>query len=191
MNWTIPNILTVARLVSAPLIALAFLVLPRPMADGWALGIFIVASLTDYVDGYLARAWGQESLFGAAMDPIADKATVLIALMVIVGYAGVTGWILLPATVIIYREVFVSGLRETLGDRARALKVTDLAKWKTTVQMFALGFLLGGGLFTPDGAGVVTIIGIILIWAAGVLTLITGIDYFRKAMPFLRESPDA
>ncbi len=222
MRWTLPNILTVARLIAAPLLPVMFLYFARPWADWYAMILFIVASITDYLDGYLARAWKLESLFGAAMDPIADKAMVLIALLVINGYAGVTPWILLPSALIIYREVFVSGLRETLGDKARALKVTNLAKWKTTVQMVAIAVLFSTGIFEhsllertigmdealvaqiyegsiPDEVGLnfysvgliwSTYIGVILLWIAGILTVITGWDYFRKAMPFLREEPE-
>lgn len=222
MRWTLPNILTIARLVAAPLVPVLFLYFARPWADWYAMILFVVASITDYLDGYLARAWKLESLFGAAMDPIADKAMVLIALLVINGYAGVTPWILLPSALIIYREVFVSGLRETLGDKARALKVTNLAKWKTTVQMVAIAVLFSTGIFEhsllersigmdegiidqiyngeiPDDVGLnfyahglfwSTYIGVILLWIAGILTVITGWDYFRKAMPFLREEPE-
>lgn len=221
MKRNLPNILTVARLVAAPLLPIMFLYFARPWADWYAMILFIVASFTDYLDGYLARAWKLESLFGAAMDPIADKAMVLIALLVINGYAGVTPWILLPSALIIYREVFVSGLRETLGDKARALKVTNLAKWKTTVQMVAIAILFSTGIFEhslldrtqgmdqamidsiyegviPDQVGVNLYttgmiwsawIGVGLLWIAALLTVITGWDYFRKALPFLREEP--
>ncbi|MDG1801639.1 MAG: CDP-diacylglycerol--glycerol-3-phosphate 3-phosphatidyltransferase, partial [Paracoccaceae bacterium] len=132
MKWNLPNILTVLRLAAAPGVVVMFLYFNRPLADWFALTLFIVAALTDWVDGYLARAWKQESKFGAMLDPIADKAMVVIALIVITGFSGMTPWILLPATVIIFREIFVSGLREFLGDTAGTLKVTTLAKWKTT-----------------------------------------------------------
>ncbi|MBV7407607.1 CDP-diacylglycerol--glycerol-3-phosphate 3-phosphatidyltransferase [Maritimibacter sp. DP1N21-5] len=147
MTWTIPNILTVGRLIAVPLLPVMFLFFYRPYADWFALVVFIVASVTDYVDGYLARAWSQESRFGAAMDPIADKALVLTALLVIAAYSGLAVWIILPSAIIIFREVFVSGLREFLGDQARALKVTKIGKWKTTVQMVALTFLFAKGVF--------------------------------------------
>ena len=97
--------------------------------------------MTDWIDGYLARAWKQETKLGAMLDPIADKAMVVIALMVIVGYSSMSPWLVLPATVILFREVFVSGLREYLGDTAGTLKVTKLAKWKTTAQMVAIAVL--------------------------------------------------
>ncbi len=147
MKWTIPNILSVMRLVAAPMLAVMFLFFTRPYADWFALSLFVVAAVTDWFDGYLARAWGQETRLGAMIDPIADKAMVVIALMVIVGYSSMSPWLVLPATVILFREVFVSGLREFLGDVAGTLKVTQLAKWKTATQMVAITFLFGQGVF--------------------------------------------
>ncbi len=217
MTWTIPNVLTTLRLLAAPGLALMFLYFNRPWADWLALALFLGASLTDWFDGFLARLWGQETRFGAMLDPIADKITVVIALLVITGYSGMNPWLILPTTAIIFREIFVSGLREFLGDDAKRLKVTDLAKWKTTVQMAAIAVLfLGTGmeqlhlgqsesmppfeylsaLTSPDWNSVNFSIevswygwfaGIGLIWAAAALTLVTGFGYFRKAGPFLRE----
>ncbi|WP_298362243.1 CDP-diacylglycerol--glycerol-3-phosphate 3-phosphatidyltransferase [uncultured Litoreibacter sp.] len=219
MNWNIPNILTLLRLLAAPGVAIMFLYFTRPWADWFALVLFVLAALTDYVDGYLARAWKQESKFGAMLDPIADKAMVIIALLVITGFSGMNPWILLPATVIIFRETFVSGLREFLGDTAGLLKVTNLAKWKTTAQMVAIAVLFATGLFEhefldrtsgmddatltaimtgaaddplgliwySEAANLTFLIGTILLTIAAVLTLVTGFDYLRKAMPFLRE----
>lgn len=147
MTWNIPNMLSVLRLVAAPMIAVMFLYFTRPYADWFALCLFILASVTDWFDGYLARLWKQETRLGAMIDPIADKAMVVIALMVIVGYSSMSPWLVLPATVILFREVFVSGLREFLGDVAGTLKVTKLAKWKTATQMVAIAFLFGQGVF--------------------------------------------
>ncbi len=141
MKWTIPNILTVIRLAAAPGVAVMFLYFARPYADWFALLLFIGAAVTDWFDGYLARLWGQESKMGAMLDPIADKAMVVIALMVIVGFSSMSPWLVLPATFILFREIFVSGLREYLGDTAGTLKVTKLAKWKTTFQMVAIATL--------------------------------------------------
>jgi CDP-diacylglycerol--glycerol-3-phosphate 3-phosphatidyltransferase len=152
MRWTIPNTLTVLRLFAAPGVAIMFLYFHRPLADWFALTLFIGAAVTDWFDGYLARLWKQESKFGAMLDPIADKAMVLIAIMVITGYNGMNPWLILPATIILFREVFVSGLREFLGDKAGLLKVTRLAKWKTTAQMVAIAVLfLGTGLEYLNG----------------------------------------
>jgi CDP-diacylglycerol--glycerol-3-phosphate 3-phosphatidyltransferase len=219
MMWNIPNILTLMRLLAAPGVAIMFLYFARPYADWFALILFVVAATTDWLDGYLARAWKQESKFGTMLDPIADKAMVVIALLVICGFSGMNPWILLPATLIMFRETFVSGLREFLGDTAGTLAVTKLAKWKTAAQMTAIAVLFSTGAFEtyynmsiegmdgatvdgifagdiPDEGGLVWKwtgafyswwIGIILLWAAMLLTVITGADYLRKAMPYLRE----
>ncbi|NCU20269.1 CDP-diacylglycerol--glycerol-3-phosphate 3-phosphatidyltransferase [Candidatus Falkowbacteria bacterium] len=207
MKWTLPNILTVLRLLAAPGVAVMFLYFQRPWADWFALALFIGAAVTDWFDGYLARLWKQESRFGAAMDPIADKAMVVIALVVITGYSGMNPWLILPVTVILFREVFVSGLREFLGAEAGKLKVTKLAKWKTTAQMVAISVLfLGTGLDylepgrapragegdLPTGlspADLANHAGLALIWIAAALTLVTGWDYFRKSLPYLRGAP--
>jgi len=201
-------------------VVLMFLYFTRPWADWFALLLFVGAAITDFFDGYLARLWKQESKFGAMLDPIADKAMVVIALLVITGYAGMDPWILLPATVIIFREVFVSGLREFLGDTAGTLAVTKLAKWKTTAQMVAIAVLFSTGIFghmlldrttgmdpvviseifeggdDPTNLRLIDIAarltwwtGVCLLWIAAILTLVTGLDYFRKALPFLRDEP--
>ena len=220
MRWTIPNILTLLRLLAAPGVAIMFLYFARPWADWFAMILFVLAAITDYIDGYLARAWKQESKFGAMMDPIADKAMVVIALLVITGFSGMNPWILLPATVIFFREIFVSGLREFLGAKAGELRVTVLAKYKTFAQMLALTVLFSVGLFEhyfgmhtygmsveivddifagleEDRLGIVWkyygavsswYAGVTLLWLAAILTLITGIDYYRKALPYLRET---
>lgn len=219
MKWTLPNILTVLRLIAAPGVAIMFLYFHRPWADWFALTLFISAAITDYFDGYLARLWKQESKFGAMMDPVADKAMVVIALVIITGYSGMNPWLMLPVTVILFREVFVGGLREFLGSKAGLLKVTKLAKWKTTAQMVAISVLfLGTGLEHSEGiarqgmtaaqyaeavtlgladpirscgtrgcSSVATIAGLGLIWIAAILTALTGLDYFRKSLPFLRD----
>ena len=147
MTMNLPNSLTLLRLLAAPGVAVMFLYFARPWADWFALVLFVGAAATDWFDGYLARAWKQESKLGAMLDPIADKAMVIIALLVITGFSGMNPWILLPATVILFREVFVSGLREFLGDTAGTLKVTKLAKWKTTMQMVAIAVLFARGAF--------------------------------------------
>jgi CDP-diacylglycerol--glycerol-3-phosphate 3-phosphatidyltransferase len=227
MRWNLPNILTIIRLFAAPGVAIMFLFFARPLADWYAMILFILASVTDFFDGYLARKWGQESNFGAMLDPIADKAMVIIALVVITGLSsdseifrtGMDPYILLPAVIILFREVFVSGLREFLGDNAKTLQVTKLAKWKTTFQMVAIAVLFANGvlehyvlnltqgmdetIFYGILAGEIEDInnmaryfhsmkfswsaGVVLLWIAAVLTFVTGVDYFRKALPFLRD----
>ena len=197
MTWTIPNILTTLRLFAAPGVAVMFLYFDRPSADWLALTLFVGAALTDYLDGYLARAWGQQTRFGTMLDPIADKAMVVIAIMVITGYSGMKPSLILPATVILFREVCVSGLREFLGAKAGLLAVTRLAKWKTTAQMVAIAVLfLGTGLtYLTDTSGKVphwsglaaTGVGTVMLWGAAILTLVTGVDYFLKSLPYLRD----
>lgn len=221
MRWTVPNILTILRLLAAPGLAVMFLYFTRPYADWFALFLFVGAAVTDWFDGYLARSWKQETKLGAMLDPIADKAMVAIALMILVGYSfdHWTPWLVLPATVILFREVFVSGLREYLGDTAGTLKVTPLAKWKTTAQMIAIAVLFAQGIFEHYlGMSVIGMnqeivdqimsgaiedemglrwkfegmfwsgrVGLWLLWLAAILTLITGWDYLRKALPHLRE----
>lgn len=202
MRWTVPNILTVMRLAAAPGVALAFAIFERPYADWIAFGLFILAALTDWVDGKLARAWKQESNFGRMLDPIADKAMVVIALAVIVGLWGMKSLLLVPIAFILLREIFVSGLREFLGSKAGSLKVTSLAKWKTTAQMVAIPVLLLAGVFEWDrrhnalwvsdwfhdwAEWILASGGLVLIWIAGLLTLMTGYDYLMKALPFLRD----
>ena len=146
MIWTLPNILTLIRLLAAPGLVVVFLLLPRPAADWVAMVLFVGAALTDYVDGYLARAWKQQSKLGTMLDPIADKAMVVIALLVLAAYSDLALFLVVPAGVILFREVFVSGLREFLGDVAGTLKVTKLAKWKTATQMLAIAVLFGHGI---------------------------------------------
>ncbi|PRY23831.1 CDP-diacylglycerol--glycerol-3-phosphate 3-phosphatidyltransferase [Aliiruegeria haliotis] len=147
MIWTIPNILTVVRLLAAPLVILVFLVLPHPYADWIALVLFVGAAMTDWFDGYLARAWGQQTKLGTMLDPIADKAMVVVALAALLALVGMDALLVIPTALILFREVFVSGLREFLGDTAGTLKVTRLAKWKTTVQMVAISVLFLHGIF--------------------------------------------
>jgi len=147
VNWNIPNIMTTFRMFAAPAVVLVFLCLARPYADWAALILFVGAAITDYFDGYLARKWNQQSAFGTMLDPIADKAMVILAFLAIVGLYGLTWLIAIPATVILLREVFVSGLREFLGDNASKLAVTKIAKWKTTAQMIAISVLFAQGIF--------------------------------------------
>lgn len=147
MIWNIPNILTTFRMLAAPAVVLVFLALPRPYADWVALILFVGAAITDYFDGYLARKWNQQSAFGTMLDPIADKAMVILAFLAIVGLYGLTFAIAAPATLILLREVFVSGLREFLGENAGKLAVTKIAKWKTTIQMIAISVLFAQGIF--------------------------------------------
>lgn len=184
--WTIPNILTVARVAAAPGVALAFALLPRPTADWVALVLFVAAALTDFLDGWLARKLNQISAFGRMLDPIADKAMVVIALAVLAGLHGPDPLLLLPVAAILLRETLVSGLREFLKG-ATVLSVTTLAKWKTTTQLVAIAVLLAPVPLESVGMPptLTTALGLALLWVAAVLTVVTGWDYARKALPHL------
>ncbi|MEM6974353.1 MAG: CDP-diacylglycerol--glycerol-3-phosphate 3-phosphatidyltransferase [Pseudomonadota bacterium] len=189
--WTIPNMLTIARVLAAPVVAL--MLLAGDDAAFWAFFVFALGALTDFLDGWLARRWGQVSALGAMLDPIADKAMVILALAVLMAGdqrmpVGGAMLIALPAVVIIMREVLVSGLREYLG--AIKLSVTPVAKWKTTLQLFAVGALIGAPALRVLGAGpgladTVLSLGLALLWVAAGLTVWSGIDYFLKAWPHL------
>jgi CDP-diacylglycerol--glycerol-3-phosphate 3-phosphatidyltransferase len=182
--WTIPNILTAARLAAAPGVALAFAAFDRPTADAAALALFVAASVTDWLDGKIARAWGQESAVGRMLDPIADKAIVTIALATLCGLYGL-GWaVAAPVAAILLRETAVAGLREVLAGRF-SLPVTRLAKWKTTVQMVAVTLLLGAGVAGPARTAVEAA-GFAALWLAAALTLATGWDYFSRGVAHLR-----
>ena len=191
MTWTIPNILTAARILAAPGVAVVFLVFDRPLADWIAVILFIGAALTDFLDGWLARRLDQISALGKMLDPIADKAMVIIALMTVVWTHAQAALLIVPAVLIVLREVLVSGLREYLGDIK--LAVTGLAKVKTAVQMIAIGCLLGAEpLRTTFGGGnTADMVGITLLFLAAALTAQTGWDYFRKGLAYIRDKEDA
>lgn len=181
----IPNMLTYGRILAVPLIVLCFFVEGRlhgsDFARWTALGIFIVASLTDFLDGYLARIWDQTSNIGRMLDPIADKLLVASVLLLIAADGTIAGWSIWAAIIILCREILVSGLREYLAALKVSVPVTWIAKWKTALQMIALGFLLAG----PAGDKVLpynTEIGIGLLWISAVITIYTGYDYFRAGL---------
>lgn len=178
---SLPNILTYGRIAAIPVI----IVLLFPSSDDsvrwFALALFVVASVTDFLDGYLARIWQQQSSLGRMLDPIADKLLVATVILMLVADGTIGGWSLLAAIVILCREVLVSGLREFLAELQVGLPVTRLAKWKTAVQMIALGFLILG----PAGGRVIPYaveIGLVLLWIAAIVTIYTGYDYLRAGL---------
>jgi cardiolipin synthase len=151
-----------------------------------ALFIFIAAGLTDVLDGYVARAYGQLSTFGRMLDPIADKLLVSSCLLMLAADGTIRGWSLWAAIVILCREILVSGLREYLAELRVSVPVTALAKWKTFLQLLAVGFLIAGeagDLILP----ITSLIGIVLLWLSALLTLYTGWDYFRAGVQHLIE----
>ena len=179
MLWSWPNILTMSRIVAIPLL-MALLYLPFPGHRWLALAVYIIACVTDYFDGYLARRQGQVSPFGRFLDPIADKLLVAALLLVLVDLGEIAGWTILPALIILCREILVSGLREYLAEIQVPMPVSHLAKWKTTIQMIALGILVvgaAGPTFLP-----MVLLGDIGLWLAAAPTLVTGYDYLRRGL---------
>lgn len=174
----LPNILTYARVVAVPVVV-ALLFWPQEMWLRWiALGVFIAAGVTDFLDGWLARAWSQQSTMGRMLDPIADKLLVAAVLLMLVADRTIAGWSLWAGIVILCREILVSGLREFLAELKVSIPVSRVAKWKTTLQLVALGFLIAGPAGEPIMPGT-TFIGLILLWLAALLTLYTGWDYLK------------
>lgn len=184
-TFSLPNVLTYARIAAVPVVVLCFFVegrLQSTDAARWtAVTIFIVASITDFLDGYLARIWKQTSNIGRMLDPIADKLLVSACLLLLAADGTIAGWALWAAIIILCREILVSGLREYLASLKVSVPVSRLAKWKTTVQMFSIVVLLAG----PAGDKIIpfaTEFGLVMLWLAAILTLWTGWDYFRAGL---------
>ncbi len=179
-----PNLLTLSRVAAVPLVVATFYV----DGDVWnwvALGIFTFAGITDFFDGWLARRNNQISSFGRFLDPIADKLLVSAILLMLAAFHRMSPITFLPAVVILCREILVSGLREFLAETKVSMPVSRLAKWKTGLQMVAIGVLIVGDA-GPDWLPV-RLIGELGLWIAAVLTLITGYDYLVAGMPHIRK----
>ena len=195
-SLSLPNILTYGRIAAIPVVVGCIYVqsiLDGPLWLRWvAVAIFIAAGVTDYLDGYYARIWNQQSAFGRMLDPIADKLLVASCLLMLAADGIIHGWSLWAAIIILCREILVSGLREYLAELRVSVPVTQLAKWKTTVQLIAIGFLLAGlagdtlvGGWLGRATDTVTDIGIGLLWLSALVTLYTGWDYFRAGVRHL------
>ncbi|MFZ1896279.1 MAG: CDP-diacylglycerol--glycerol-3-phosphate 3-phosphatidyltransferase [Rhodoplanes sp.] len=195
-TFALPNTLTYARIVAVPLVVSCMFwqdILEGGLWLRWvALAIFIAAAVTDVLDGYFARSWGQQSDIGRMLDPIADKLLVSSSLLMLAADGTIRGWSLWAAIVILCREILVSGLREYLAELRVSVPVTRLAKWKTALQLVAVGFLLAGtagdlvvAAVVNLGFPVVTWIGLTLLWLSALLTLYTGYDYFRAGLHHL------
>ena len=180
----LPNLLTYGRILAVPAVVACMFWSQVFQGGLWlrwvALFIFILAAITDLVDGYVARMWAQTSPLGRMLDPIADKLLVASCLLMLAADGTILGWTLWAAIVILCREILVSGLREFLAELRVGVPVTRLAKWKTAVQLVAVGFLIAG----EAGDRVLpmtTDIGIVLLWISAIVTLYTGWDYLQAA----------
>jgi cardiolipin synthase (CMP-forming) len=184
----LPNILTYGRIVAIPIVVGCMFW--QSILDGglwlrWVgLAFFIAAGISDFLDGYLARIWAQQSSLGRMLDPIADKLLVSSCLLMLAAEDTIHGWSLFAAIVILCREILFSGLREYLAELRVSVPVTRLAKWKTTLQLVAVGFLIAGD--AGDAVvPVVTKIGIMLLWLSALLTIYTGWDYLQAGLHHL------
>nr|WP_321460307.1 CDP-diacylglycerol--glycerol-3-phosphate 3-phosphatidyltransferase [uncultured Cohaesibacter sp.] len=185
-TFNIPNILTIARIIAVPAIVVCMLWPAHDWARWTALALFSAAAITDFLDGYLARRWNLQSALGRMLDPIADKLLVSVSILMLTNDHTLIGWQIWAGVIILCREILVSGLREFLASLQVSVPVTKLAKWKTTAQLIAIGFLLAG----PAGDKVwpyVSDLGLALLWISALLTLYTGYDYFRAGMKYLLE----
>jgi len=180
---SVPNQLTLARIAAIPVICL-LLVMGWEWLRWIALALYIIAAVTDWVDGFIARRMNQSSDLGRMLDPIADKLLVGALLVTFAWTRDFSGWELIPAIAILMREIFVSGLREFMGSKAISVPVTFLAKWKTTVQLVALFFVIVDGLLPSFG-----FISALLMWLAAGLTVWTGWQYLKSVWPHF-DSPE-
>jgi cardiolipin synthase len=180
--FAVPNLLTYGRIAAVPMIAACLFVVAVFDGGFWlrwlALAIFIVAAITDLVDGWYARRFGQLSTLGRMLDPIADKLLVGTSLLMLAADGTIRGWSLWAAIIILCREILVSGMREYLAELRVGLPVSQLGKWKTFMQLLAIGFLLAGEAGDQVFAHT-SLTGLTLLWVSAVLTLYTGFDYFR------------
>ena len=179
---SLPNLLTYSRVAAVPVVSALLLVWPHDDRARWpALLIFILAGITDYFDGYFARAYAQQSLLGRMLDPIADKLLVAACLLLLASDGTIAGPSLWAALIILCREVLVSGLREYLAELKVGMPVSRVAKWKTVLQLVAIGFLIAGPAGEPILPGTTTI-GLVLLWVAAGLTIYTGWDYLKTGI---------
>ena len=181
MLTNIPNLLTLSRIVSIPLIILTFYI-DYPYGNWIGVGVLAYAGVTDFFDGYVARVMSQQSAMGKFLDPIADKLLVGALLVMLVAFDRIPGFAVLPAVIILCREILVSGLREFLSEVKISVPVSRLARWKTALQMITLGFLISGSAGPMFGPLSTTEVGVIGLWIAALLTLMTGYDYLRVGL---------
>ncbi|MBX9860216.1 MAG: CDP-diacylglycerol--glycerol-3-phosphate 3-phosphatidyltransferase [Sphingomonas sp.] len=177
---TLPNILTLSRIVAVPLLALLLWWPNWTAGYAAAFALYCVLGVTDYLDGYLARAQGTVSKLGIFLDPIADKVMVAAVILLLVAVRAIEGVHVIAALVILLREIAVSGLREFLAGLQVSVPVSMLAKWKTTLQIVALGALILAGAL--PGVAWIGTVGLAALWLAAVLTLVTGYDYLRVGL---------
>ena len=185
---SLPNLLTLSRILAIPVVIATFYV-SGDYARWFACALFSAAAVTDWLDGHVARRWAQQSELGRFLDPIADKLLVAATLFMLTATGRLSAQAILPALVILCREILVSGLREYLAALRVGLPVSRLAKWKTAIQMTSIGFLIVG----DAGPAILPVawIGELLLWIAALLTIVTGYDYLRAGLMHMTRPPRA
>lgn len=183
---SLPNLLTLSRILVIPVVIGSFYI-SGDVARWFACVLFSAAGVTDWLDGHMARRWQQQSDIGRFLDPIADKLLVSATLLLLTAFGRLSAGAVLPALVILCREILVSGLREYLAQIRVGMPVSRLAKWKTFIQMVAIGFLIVGD--AGPSALPVKAIGEFLLWVAALLTIVTGYDYLRAGLPHMTRRP--
>ena len=188
MKLNLPNFLTIFRIICVPIIALLIILSQNQNNLSIALTLFILAAFTDYLDGLTARTLNQSTEFGKVLDPIADKLMTVILLCVLYGSKIGSDFPIIfgiPVVVIIFREIFISGLREYIGTKSEVLQVSWFAKIKTALQLLSIGILILSLIFQEINNFVY--LGLLLIWLASILTIVSGFDYFIKVKPYIKE----
>ena len=188
MATSLPNLLTYSRIAAIPVVV-ALLMMGGSAARWIALVVYVAACITDILDGYVARALQQQSNLGQFLDPIADKLLVSSVLLILVGIGTISDLALLPAIVILCREILVSGLREFLAGVQVSVPVSRLAKWKTFLQMTAIGFVVVGEAGPMLLVMTTTEVGVLGLWVAAALTMVTGYDYLRASLVHIGQEP--
>ena len=177
---SLPNLMTVLRLIAAPVVAILIWLDDINAGYAPALALFVLASLSDFLDGWIARRMGIVSKFGAMLDPIADKVLIGVCLLAL-AHVTEDGWLFfLPALVIMTREFLISGLREYMAGRSVSIPVSQVAKWKTTLQLVAIGILIAAPVF--PGLALINEAGLLVLWFAAAITAQTGFAYFRGTL---------
>jgi cardiolipin synthase (CMP-forming) len=189
LMYNIANLLTFSRIILIPIIALLLLAFPTSQtARMTAFVLYSICGITDFLDGWIARRYNLHSNLGRMLDPIADKLLIAVVLLILTAIGDINRFHVIPAVIIICREFLVSGLREFLGSATISMPVTNLAKWKTTLQIFALGFfVIGNASVWVSPAIPAHFIGLICLWFAAILTVYTGYIYLKSGLAYIIE----
>lgn len=197
-TFSLPNLITYGRILAVPGLAVFVIFtndeasknyIPELTAKWIAVTVFIIAGVSDFFDGYLARIWKQQTTLGRLLDPIADKLLVAVCLLLLVYTEEITSWSIVAAVIILCREILVSGLREFLAELRVSVPVTKLAKVKTFLQMLSIGILLSGPAADQVFIGLAEF-GLILFWISAILTIYTGYDYFKAGINYIMDDTE-